>query len=251
MTGPQPLGPVGEKALEARNLDRRHPFRHASDAALVAALTGTSLVDSAALIERYGSLHRLARATAAELEEAGIPSEGAQRLTAGVALGLRVAQQRFEPGQAIHKPEDVIERFRPQMMLEDRESMVALLLNVRKQVIGEMEIALGGLNSVNMTPREVFTQAMRENADCLILVHNHPAGDPSPSQADIDFAQRMSNVGKALQVEVLDSIVVARKGGVSLRLHYPYLFDQEKSGYNMLQAVADAGRPLPELTAGP
>ena len=250
MSAAKVLGPVGEAALKARNPDRRHPFQNTSDAGLISALTGTGQVGSAALIERFGSLHRLARATATELEAAGLSAEAAGRLTAGVALGMRVTQRRFEPGQVVRSDKSVIERFRPRMMLSDRESMMALLLDTRNQVIGEMEISLGGLNFANMTPREVFAHALRENAASLVLVHNHPTGNPEPSRSDVEFTERMLNVGKALHMNILDSIVVGSEGGVSLRREYPHLFYQER-GYNIAEAVADAGRPIQEIAAEP
>ena len=253
MSAVEKLGAVGEAALQSRSLDRRHPFLHASDAELVAALTGGSLVEAAALIERFGSLHRLARAAEGELTNAGLSAEAAIQLSVGVALGLRVAEKRFEPGEAIRHPTDVIDRYRPKMMLADRESMMALLLDTRKQVIGEMEISLGQLNAANMTPREVFAHALRENAACLILVHNHPAGSSSPSEADKRFTEIMVGVGQALKIEVVDSIVVAQEGGVSLRQEAAHLFIGTGGGYRrqISKAATTAAAPIHDLIAEP
>ena len=252
MSAPSTLGEVGQAALQSHSPDQRQPFRHASDAELVAAVTGGSLVESAALFDRFGSLHRLAKAAQGELVSAGLSEEEAQRLTAGVALGMRVAEPQFVPGEAITSPAVIIERFRPRMMLADRESMMAVLLNTRHHVIGEMEISLGGLNTNNMTPREVFAHALRENAHAMILLHNHPGGDPSPSPADAEFTKVMAKLGHVLKVKLLDSIVVGSEGGVSLRRENPDLF-QAADGYTeqVDQATRQAGVSIHEMVAEP
>lgn len=257
MSAAAPLGRAGEAALRSRSPDRRHPYRYASDAEVVAAVTDCSLVQAAGLIERFGSLRRLARAAEGELVSAGLPEEAARRLSAGIALGLRVSQKRFEPGTKLHSPEDVIQWFRPKMMFGDRESMMAVLLSADKRVIGEMEIALGRLNAANMTPREVFSHALRENAAGVILIHNHPSGETTPSRSDRNFTEMMARLGRALKVELIDSLVVGEEGGTSLRRESPGIFQQEAGGgyREQLDGIAEAVRgsdmPVGELVAQP
>ena len=252
MSAPPTLGEAGQAALQSHSPDQRQPFRHASDAELVAGVTGGSLVESAALIDRFGSLHRLARAAQGELVSAGLPEEESQRLAAGVALGMRIAEGQFALGEPITSPTAVIDRFRPRLMLADRESMMAVLLDTRHHVIGEMEISVGTLNTNNMTPREVFAHALRENAHAMILLHNHPSGSPSPSPTDAEFTRVMAKLGHALKVNLLDSIVVGREGGVSLQHEMPHLFQVAgEYGEQVDQAVKDSAVPIRGLEMEP
>ncbi len=99
----------------------------------------------------------------------------------------------------------------------DRESMVALALDTRNAVIGINVVSVGSLDSAPSLPREVFKFAVLSNAASIILGHNHPSGDPSPSIDDIRTTKRLVDAGKILGIEVLDHIIVGEEGHASLR----------------------------------
>jgi len=99
---------------------------------------------------------------------------------------------------------------------KDREHLVGLFLNVRHQVIRRRTIAIGSLTGVEVHPREVFKPAILASAAAIILAHNHPSGDPTPSRADIELTTRLREVGDLVSIQVLDHVVICREGYVSL-----------------------------------
>ncbi|HVZ88927.1 MAG TPA: DNA repair protein RadC [Polyangia bacterium] len=99
---------------------------------------------------------------------------------------------------------------------KDREHLVVLLLNVRHQVIRRRTIAIGSLTGVEVHPREVFKPAILASAAAIILAHNHPSGDATPSRADIELTTRLRSVGDLVGIPVLDHLVICREGYVSL-----------------------------------
>lgn len=99
---------------------------------------------------------------------------------------------------------------------KDREHFVALFLNVRHQVIRRRTLAIGSLTGVEIHPREVFKPAILSSAAAIIIAHNHPSGDPSPSRADIELTTRLREVGDLVGIPVLDHLVICREGYVSL-----------------------------------
>jgi DNA repair protein RadC len=99
---------------------------------------------------------------------------------------------------------------------KDREHFVALFLNVRHQVIRRRTLAIGSLSGVEIHPREVFKPAIKASAAAMIIAHNHPSGDPSPSRADIELTTRLRDVGELVGIPVLDHLVICRDGYVSL-----------------------------------
>jgi DNA repair protein RadC len=104
-----------------------------------------------------------------------------------------------------------------------QEECHVVCLDSRRQVIGTHRVAVGGLDGSRIQPREVFRPAIQDAAAAVVLVHNHPSGDPTPSPEDLAFTPRMEEAGKSLGIEVLDHVVVARAGALSVREYRQYV----------------------------
>ena len=194
-----------------------------SDAELLALLlrTGERCADALAvasrLLEHFGGLFGLARAGVRELDGArGIGPAKSAAVCASLELGRRVAARRLHPGAAIRGPADVFAHFHPSLRLVPHEKFIALLLDGRQRVLREHVVSQGTLTASLVHPREVFRPALRESAAALILVHNHPSGDPTPSPEDREVTRRLVRAGNLLGVRVLDHVVVAERGYCSL-----------------------------------
>lgn len=123
------------------------------------------------------------------------------------------------PASYIKSPEDVCELFKEQLDIEncDREHFIAIFLN-RKGIVNAAEVvSVGGLHSSIVHPREVFKAALHVSAASIILAHNHPSGDPTPSQEDIDITRRLMEAGTLMGIEILDHVVIGYNKYVSLK----------------------------------
>ncbi|MBM4395235.1 MAG: DNA repair protein RadC [Deltaproteobacteria bacterium] len=195
-----------------------------SDADLIAVLVapGSRRLPGEAMARRLlaecGPVRRLATRRAGEL--AGIPGVGsarACRIVAALELGRRAAEQH-EPGALVGGAADVHLRW-ARLTTEPEETFVAIGVNSRNRVVGEWVVARGWESGVNLTPRQVFTLLVKEAVTRVIFVHNHPSGDPGPSAEDLRFTRRLIDAAKCLDIRVLDHVIVASGGHVSLRLH--------------------------------
>jgi DNA repair protein RadC len=185
-----------------------------SDSELIAILLRTGTVGANAidvareLILRYQSLTSLSRRGAKELAEIkGIGPAKAMQLAAAFELGKRLGQESPSKGK-LDSPELVYELLGQEMRMLSKESLRAVLLDTRFRLMRVEEIALGSISECVAHPREVFRPALVHSAYAVILVHNHPSGDPSPSAADIQMSRRMSEASKVLQIKLLDHIIV-------------------------------------------
>jgi DNA repair protein RadC len=195
-----------------------------SDAELLALLLrtggagGDALAVATSLLEAHSGLHGLARAGASELAAtAGIGPAKSASVCASLELGRRLAARRLHPGTAIRGPGDVFAHFHPRLRHIPQERFIALLLDGRHRVLREETVSQGTLTASLVHPREVFRSALRESAAALILVHNHPSGDPTPSAEDREVTRRLVRAGELLGVRVMDHVVVAERGFRSLR----------------------------------
>lgn len=195
-----------------------------SSAELVAVLLGTgsrtrSALDVATdLLGRLGTLDRLAGASPQELcRTGGIGEVKALHLLAAFELGrrLRALPPRSRP--AIRGPADAAALVVEDLRFSETERFVVLLLNTRHEVLDKVELAHGGLASSPIHPREVFKVAVRESAAALILVHNHPSGDPTPSRADLAMTTRLCRAAGVMGIPILDHLIVGDGRYVSLR----------------------------------
>ncbi len=163
------------------------------------------------LIQKYGSLNALALAKVDELKQvAGIGQDKAATLVAAFALAKRMEQERRDESPVLDNPETVVNYMRETNRLRDVESLQLLLLNVRNKLIRVEEISDGLVDTLLVHPREVFRAAIMANAAAVILLHNHPSGDPTPSDADIKVTRDLIRAGQLLKIEILDHVIIGR-----------------------------------------
>ena len=130
---------------------------------------------------------------------------------------LTKRRYRGKKPKEIRGPDDVVAFVGPRLRREQREHFLVLLLNARHEVMGKETVSIGSLNASIVHPREVFKPAITASAASVILVHNHPSGDPEPSEEDLTITKRLVEAGELLGVQVLDHVIVAERGVVSLR----------------------------------
>lgn len=195
-----------------------------SEIELLAILLGTgsrevTALDLASLVmARFKSLRLLVDATVEELSEVkGVGPAKASQVKAALELARRLSQFSDLPRPAIKSPDDAAGLVMEEMRHLDREHFRALLLNTRNQVIGTDKVSVGTLNSSTVHPRELFRNAIKRSAASVILVHNHPSGDPTPSREDLDITGRLSEAGKIIGIEVLDHIIIGDNKFTSLK----------------------------------
>lgn len=161
------------------------------------------------LLCRAGGLARIARLGEAELCAApGIGPVRARRLQALMGLARRLAERPIPRGVTVDEPRAVYESVRARMGRAEQELFVVVLLDSRLRKLAEVEVCRGGRNAVSVLPRDVFEPALREGASAVILVHNHPSGDPTPSQEDLALTERLAAAGELLGIAVRDHVVV-------------------------------------------
>ena len=175
-------------------------------------LKGVNVVQvGQSLLQKYGSLNALALATVDELKQVpGIGRDKAATLVAAFALAKRMEEERREESPPLDNPATVVQFMRETNRLRNVEEFQVLLLNVRKRLIRMEEISHGLLDTILVHPREVFRAAIAANAAAIVLVHNHPSGDPAPSEADIKVTRDLIRSGQLLKIEVVDHVIIGR-----------------------------------------
>jgi DNA repair protein RadC len=170
------------------------------------------------LLSRFGDLEHLARASIEELcEVEGVGTVKAMEVKAALELGRRLAGFTGEAKPVIRSPEDVKALFMGDFTGLDKEHFRAVLLNTKNHVLKTVEISVGSLDSSLVHPRECFRPAVAASAASIILLHNHPSGDPEPSADDIAITKRLKEAGKNLGIDVLDHIIFGQGTHVSLK----------------------------------
>ncbi len=177
--------------------------------------TATALTRARRLLD--GGLAELARADVGELEgRVGITASCAATIVAAIELGRRSVGQRPERGRRLATGSDVWEHFRARLAAARSEEFWIVGLDVRHRVILDQCVARGSLTGVEVHPREVYRPLIRASAAAVIFCHNHPSGDPTPSRQDFELTARLKEVGALCGITVLDHVVVATDGYVSL-----------------------------------
>jgi DNA repair protein RadC len=157
-----------------------------------------------------GSLRRLARRPGAELLRAqGIGPTKAARLLAAFELGSRLSREERPPVQRIREPDDVARLFQDRLRDLQVEEFHLIALDSQSQVLREVLVTRGLLNSSLVHPREVFRAAIAEAAAGIIVVHNHPSGDPTPSAEDRAVTQQLAAAGRLLDLPLYDHVIIA------------------------------------------
>jgi DNA repair protein RadC len=170
------------------------------------------------LVAKYECPRDLYNATVEELATIkGIGPAKAKQIKAIVELGIRLASMRGEARPVIKSPADVADLLMPEMRYLDREHFRVMLLNTKHHVFGVETISVGNLNSSLVHPRELFRNAIKRGAAAVVLVHNHPSGDPSPSTEDTEITRRLVEVGNLIGIQVLDHVIIGEGNYVSLR----------------------------------
>ena len=191
-----------------------HGVTALTDAELIAILLrtgvpGANVIDVARqLIERFKTLDGLSRCTTKELAAIrGIGEAKALHLVAAFDLGRRLARETLIR-QKLDSPELVYDLMSAELRMLHKESLRVLLLDTRYRLIRTEEVSLGSVNESIAHPREIFRPALITSAYAVIVVHNHPSGDPTPSQADHSLTRRLAEAAELLQIKLLDHIIV-------------------------------------------
>ena len=132
-------------------------------------------------------------------------------------LAKRLSKAEAQSGLNFSAPETIAQYYMEDMRHKKKEEMKLLLLNSKTKLIGESELSLGTVNTTLVSPREVFVEALRRNAVAVILLHNHPSGDPTPSKQDVLITRRVTEAGRLIGVELLDHIIIGDNCFISLR----------------------------------
>jgi DNA repair protein RadC len=160
----------------------------------------------------------LSTASPEELERiAGIGEAKACRIAAAAEFGRRLSRRDKGTKTRFGAPEDIAALFMEDMRRETRELFQILLLNTRGEMMGKELVSAGNITSSIVDPRDVFKPAIRRGAASIVLVHNHPSGNPEPSGADIEATRRIVDAGKLLDVKVLDHLIIGDGIFVSLK----------------------------------
>jgi DNA repair protein RadC len=201
-----------------------------SHAELIAILLRTGLKGANAveigrqLLQKFGSLQSLARASVADLQKVrGIGRDKAVTLMAAFALARQMAGELQDESPVLDHPENVAALLRAKNLVKNVETLQVLCLNTRRRLIRVDEVVDGTIDTLLVHPREVFKFAIAANAAAVVLAHNHPSGDPTPSEADIKVTRDLIRAGQLLKIDVLDHVIIGRataeraKDFVSLR----------------------------------
>ena len=147
----------------------------------------------------------------------GVGLAKAATIVAAVELGRRLSTRAAQKLEKIEGPEDVARYASPLLRFEQKEHFLVMLLDVRNRVLAMPTISIGSLTASVAHPREIFREAIRYSAANMILIHNHPSGDPTPSREDIQITKQMMKAGEIMGIPVLDHVIIAGDGFLSLK----------------------------------
>ena len=209
------------KDIPQQNRPRERFLKHGpkalSDAELFAILLRTGSINenvidmSNRLIAEYG-LDKLFDCSLKELQEIkGIGPTKAMQILVMAELGKRIKLSKNENNKRITSAKDVFDLFHERLKDEKQEHFIVLHLNTKNNIIGEELISKGTLDAAIIEPREVFKSAIRNSASKIIILHNHPSGDPTPSKADIEITEKLVDAGELMNIMVLDHVIIGRE----------------------------------------
>lgn len=170
------------------------------------------------ILVQFEKLHALKHATVEEMIGIkGVGEAKAIQILAAIELGKRLAQKEMDSKYTIRSPEDAAHFLMPEMTSLQQENFVALFLNVKNQIVHKQTIFVGSLNASIVHPREIFREAIRRSAASILVAHNHPSGNPTPSPEDIDVTKRLIEAGLIVGIELIDHIIIGDHQFISLK----------------------------------
>lgn len=217
---------IKEIPFEERPRERllRNGAEGLSNAELLAILIRSGIKNENALALSYRILNQnegirfLAGCSVQELKTInGIGTAKAAQLKAAIELGKRLSSICEKKEQFVKSPEDGVKLLMEEMRYLKKEYLKAILLDVKCRVVSIEDISIGNLNSSIVHPREVFVPAIRKSCASIIIAHNHPSGDPTPSVDDINITKRIYESGKILGVNMMDHLIIGDGRYISLK----------------------------------
>ncbi|WP_068674502.1 DNA repair protein RadC [Oceanobacillus sp. Castelsardo] len=202
----------------------KHGAGHLSNQELLAILLGSGTKEESVItlsnrvLMHFEGLKLLTDATIEELTAIkGIGDAKGVLLLAAIELGKRMNQYKPDDKYIIRSPDDGADYIMEEMRSLKQEHFVALFLDTKNQVIHRQTIFIGSLNASIVHPRELFREAVKRSAASIIVAHNHPSGDPSPSKEDIHVTRRLVESGKMIGIELLDHLIIGDRKFISLK----------------------------------
>lgn len=186
---------------------------------LAAVVGGVFQVEIAhALLGAFGDINGIARASASQLETVhGLGPAGAASIKAALELGRRMLMATPDDRPVMRSPGDVAQLLMAEMSHLEQEHFRVLFLDTRNRVLDAETVYVGSLNAAHIRVAEVFREAVRRNCAAIVVAHNHPSSDPSPSPEDVEMTRQLVEAGDLLSIEVLDHLIIAGARFVSLR----------------------------------
>lgn len=219
---------IKEMPIEERPREKiiNYGINSLSNAELVAVLLRTghqqkSAIDLAQeLLNTFGGLTEVNTITYEELIKIkGIGRSKACQLLASVEIAKRLSSYKMKRQMKIKKPSDLNRYLKDELRNLKKEKFMVILLNVKNEVISKNTISIGNLDTSIVHPREVFNIAIKKSAASMILVHNHPSGDPTPSTNDKNITNRLLEVGKIVGIDILDHLIFGDNCFYSFKEH--------------------------------
>jgi DNA repair protein RadC len=185
-------------------------MEHANNAELLSALAGKPAAE--ALLGHFGGLTSLAQASFDELQTIkGIGKSKAAAIKSAFLLAQRLSRESYPEPPLLDTPDRLADLLREPNRVYTVETFQVVFLNTRRRLIGFQALTQGTLDMILVDARTVFAPAISKRASAIILAHNHPSGDPTPSEADIKVTRDLVRMGQLLKIEVLDHIILGRK----------------------------------------
>lgn len=170
------------------------------------------------ILSEKGGLSGLAKLSVHEMTQIyGMGKAKASELKAALELGRRSVSTNPATRPVINSPQDVAHLVMEEMRNLDREHFRVITLSTKNHVLGISPVSIGSLNSSLVHPRECFKEAIRRSSNAIIILHNHPSGDPTPSREDLEVTKRLAEGGSILGIEVLDHVIIGDNRYTSLK----------------------------------
>lgn len=222
-------------ALKPRERMQASGVQGLSHVELLAILLGTGSQSMTALDLAQEMLKRLPGDDLAELGHLSLeqlqrlPGMGlakASRILAAIELGKRVALSDLPERPSLSSPQAIYALLRPRFAHQKQEHFIALYLDTKHKLLGQQVITRGLLDGTLIHPREIFREALAYGAYAFVVAHNHPSGDPAPSQADLETTRQLIRCGTLMQIELMDHVILGRSGYYSLRERENWLWNK-------------------------